>query len=1160
MAQFLSDYFDLKRRYLRSINIERDLDQVETLNGYILTDKAVEALKRILPAFTNKNTSSAWTLTGVYGTGKSAFAHFLISLCAPYNSKVHEKARSIACKALSEDNPILNTFMQYLSTKQSLFRAVVTSQKEHLSHSVIRALMNGLRVSEIGSIETKEKITRQLNEYQSKINSGTEIDSSEILNLIESILKDTGTDLLLVFDELGKNLEFAAHRRSDSDLYLLQQLAEFPRNSGNSVHVIGLLHQAFSEYASEIGLAQCNEWTKIQGRFEDIAFTDSSREMLRLIGQVIEQKENAPFLVKAKEQAPDWIKQLRKLLSIDDISADIISSIYPLHPVSALVLPKLCVKYAQNNRSLFTFLTSPEPASLKNYLALTEVDTERLPLFKLDKLYDYFIESIGVGFAAKQNLQRYLEIQSLLKDTNLDPDSLQALKAIGVLNLVTSAGFLKATRELVSLALCDEPDNSNERAHWESIIDSLLDRGLITHRKRVDELRMWKGSDFDVEAEIAIRIEKERTPLATLLNKFRPLKPIIAQRHSFRTGTLRLFERVYLDSSSELEKLECTNTSFDGLIGYWLDKNIPVNLPERTVGGKPLIIYIVDNLEELNAAALELAALCDIERESRHLETDGVARKEVKHRLFIARTHVDKIVNELFENFSTPKKYWVEGTFELFTSTASFNARLSEVCDRAYGEDFVLWNELINRRELTSQGSKARRLLIEAMLEHQDKDRLGFKGNGPEVSMYISVLQRTGIHRKEGDHYGFYPPLQSEVASLWNAIENFCLEANNKPRSLEDLYKRVTNPPYGIKLGVIPIFVAAVLLHHVEDVILYKDGSFIPVIGAEHFELLVKHPSRFSVKYVGVAGLKAHIFRDFETILCRPGKAISSQAGARNTTLLSVIKPLYRFTKRLPQYTLKTKSLSLEAQAVLKVLLQAYEPDELLFTALPKACGFDPIPNGEADNDEKAEEFRIRFVQILQEIQTAYEGLLGRCHDLLHNAFKIHTAKNRLREDLQIRASHLKDICAEPLLKRFIYAATDDSSSDKEWLEALVMVVADKPAEVWSDEDAGLFEIKLSELARKFNNLEALGAKNRALANRGVEASQITITKPNGIEIHEVAWLDSESSREIDELIEGFISLNNLRNDRKKQLAIIAKLTERLFDAKAHDAAAQISK
>ncbi len=114
--------------------------------------------------------------------------------------------------------------------------------------------------------------------------------------------------------------------------------------------------------------------------------------------------------------------------------------------------------------------------------------------------------------------------------------------------------------------------------------------------------------------------------------------------------------------------------------------------------------------------------------------------------------------------------------------------------------------------------------------------------------MYLSMLGETGIHRLEEGDRGFYPPLKNEVLSVWMAIEDFCVQAKEKPQTLDQLYQCLEAPPFGVKFGTIPVLLAAVLLHHVNDVSVYRDGTFIPVLGAEHFELLVKDPGLAHLK------------------------------------------------------------------------------------------------------------------------------------------------------------------------------------------------------------------------------------------------------------------------------------------------------------------------
>jgi hypothetical protein len=101
----LSEYFKLHRRYYRSGNLERDLDKPDAVQGYVPTERTAIALQRILSSIGDPNAHRAWTLTGVYGTGKSAFTHYLAALCAPEKSPVAKAALAIADEAFGPDSP-----------------------------------------------------------------------------------------------------------------------------------------------------------------------------------------------------------------------------------------------------------------------------------------------------------------------------------------------------------------------------------------------------------------------------------------------------------------------------------------------------------------------------------------------------------------------------------------------------------------------------------------------------------------------------------------------------------------------------------------------------------------------------------------------------------------------------------------------------------------------------------------------------------------------------------------------------------------------------------------------------------------------------------------------------------------------------------------------
>ena len=773
-----------------------------------------------------------------------------------------------------------------------VLRAVAAGQREPLSWTMARALSKAVNLH--FHKQGQSTLCKRIGTWEKDLETGeAKIDNQIVLESLTQLVRKTETPIFLVIDELGKNLEFAAHNQGIDDLYLLQQIAELQVKGDHQVYFLGLLHQSFAGYSERLASVEQSEWTKIQGRFEDIPFTESPSQMTRLIGQAIDREQADPILPVLDKSAKAWDTKLQNVLAEKEVTKAVLSKAYPIHPLAALVLPLLCTRYAQNDRSLFTFLTSDEPYAFQAFLGSAYVKSDCISTLQIHHLYDYFVESV-TGLASRINLQRWIEIQKLIEDAQgQSPDVIKVLKTIGILNLITTTGTLRATPELVALALCDLP-NSKDAKRWEAVIDGLTARGLLTYRKQLDELRIWEGSDFNVEAAIHELLEQSRTPLAEMLSQVHPMKPLVAQRHYIETGTLRYFGQRYVDSLSKVAGLKCSNDSHDGLIVYCLDSTEPESVPQETADGKPLVWVRVGRFDLLRVRAKELQILRQIQKEAPELRSDAVASKEVKYRLVEAERLLDETVAQAFDWGTAENDCWVNGEPVVVASSRQFQHLLSGVCGRIYPQGLKLDNELINRRELTSQGAKARRELIESMIERGNQPRLGFEGYGPEVAMYNSVLSATGIHRDGEDGVGFYPPgAESGVSSAWDAVEAFCVGAKAEQWSLQLLYEQLAEPPYGIKHGVIPVLFAAVLLHRVDDVGFYKDGTFVPVLGPEHFELLVKDPSRFSVKHFEMVGLRSDVFKELEVILRSPTAKISN--GCAQCFASNDCKPLFRF-------------------------------------------------------------------------------------------------------------------------------------------------------------------------------------------------------------------------------------------------------------------------
>lgn len=1125
-----SDFVSVKRRYTRSVNLERDIKIPDSIQGYIPTPRSIDGLTRFIKSASQTHSVRAWTLTGAYGTGKSAFAHFLTTLCGPEDDKAKQKAIRILL-TVDARNKLSKQINKHVPQKGFL-RAIVTAQREPIANTIARALYNGATLFWGNALGRKPNVLNELAEINTIAKKGKNVEPTHLLYLLGELNRVSKTGIILIIDELGKNLEHSAQHQAVDDLYLLQQIAELPSEAdGNNVFILGLLHQAFVDYAHSLGSEQRKEWSKIQGRFEDIPFIESSNRMIQLIGNAIKRAENPEF----KNQATSWTKQWTEALSefenLNSIDQGNINSVFPIHPLTALALPILCSKYSQNDRTLFTFLSSEEPNSFASFLKSTSFENENLECLKLYHLYDYFIETAGLSFSMRPQLQRWVEIHSRITDAKyLEPELVNILKTIGILNLISTTGYLKASKKTVAHAMCNVPNNQRDLTRWGASIDKIIRKGFLTWRKQIDELRIWEGSDFDIDIEVQNQSQLINIALAQLLNKYFPLKPLIAQRHSYQTGTLRYFERVYHDDITQLEEVECESKDSDGLIIYWLGDNTEFNkiggVPQTTTDGRPVIVLCAAELKALKNSCHEYTALSRIKTNSKQLQSDGVARREVVQRTLYAERILEESLNRSFDITSNYFKSYRLGVKKKYNSWIAFQNDLSETLDTTYHKGLRLWNELINRRELTSQGAAARHKLITAMLESEGQEKLGIVGAGPEYSMFESMLLNTGMYKEIESGWVFAKPYdEPSILSVWKAIEKYLKSAINKPKSLGQLYEILSKPPYGVKNGPIPVLLLGLLQYYKEYISIYQDGNFVPVLGAEHFELYYKKPERFSAKFFNITGLRAQLFQELEGIfiIYKENKITK----LRNQTILSVVASIFRFIKRLPDFTIETKeALSDKSVAVRDAILKANEPDVLLFETLPEACGLSNLKIHDCADKKVIKTFRSNLAEALKELQTAYEKLLTDCKLLIYSAFKISSDIHKLREDLRVRSSYLHNRVVEDQLRRFILAAIDETETNANWLENLIMIIADKPPRVWKDKDRIVFESKLHDLARRFNNLEALQKEMSRDSKTGYIARRITVTKPDGKDLSHVAWIDQEQMRRLEKIAQSIYDEN----------------------------------
>ncbi|PNY80836.1 hypothetical protein [Deinococcus koreensis] len=1043
-------------RFLRSVRLDHDLHRAETLQGYVITPQVRTVLRRILTALRVEG-ARALTLTGPYGTGKSAFALFLARL-------VREPAGEAWTLLSKADGVLAAEARQVLS--RPILPIALTLRRARLSV----ALLEGIEQQAQG-IAGAEGLAAEVAEALSSDHD--ELDSRTVLRYVAT-LKEHAVQagfggILIVFDEMGKGLEYEARYGSD-DIYLLQELAEVAARSGQyPLLFVGVLHQGFEQYGEHLLASARKEWGKVQGRFGDIEFLEPPEQQMRLAAQALGVLSPPPSkTVRAQAQtAAQALTELgqapKKIAALEFVS--LAAEAAPIHPTALMALPYVFRRFAQNERSLFAYLLSGEPH------AVPQQWQSRQELIRLPDLFDYFTVNLLSSLSRQASARRWIEVvDAVEREPNLPPLDVEILKAVGLLSVLSDMGALNATYELICTALRDAPENSEVRAS----LDRLQEKSLIVFRRYNHTYRVWEGSDIDIEERLE---EGRRTvgaslALSEILERHLPRRPMVARRHSFDTGTLRYFEVHYADAPPPSAALK-TDSGGEGVLLCALPTNAEQAdvfaqwAQEPEVAGRPeLLVVIPQQLHTLREAAVEVRALHWIRETTPELRDDRVARREVAERLAhleaVLMSAVDQLIDPRPAPTGSEAAYWYGGeALDIQTPRLAVQL-LSDILDEVYADSPCVLNELVNRRTLSSAAAAGRGKLMSLMLSAAAEPLLGLDPEAfpPERSMYESVLREAQLHvpvnpdEEEGAWHFADPPggHHTNLAPVWQALASAIFDAQ-EPFNVGKLFAKLAAPPYGVTEGLQPVLLLAFMQAHPHEISFYREGSFIPDPGMADFEVLARRPELFAVMGSRVSGGRADV-------LHRMAKGYKTEPA-----LVPVVRALIRGVRSLPETSWRTKGLPENVLRLRETFNQARSPEQLLFTDIPAALGLPPISD-EPTPPEQVEAFfkALNAANTTWAKHAPHQILQARATLLAALGFP---ATNAGWQTLIEQATLLQDrplpTSLIPLVKRLSVAGEPDLV-----LDGVLALVAGRSPRSWTDADAERFPTQAHALAQAY--------------------------------------------------------------------------------------------
>lgn len=1069
-------------RYTRSINVERDRGSPSIVDAYLPTARSIDLLATVTATLDKEDCPRAWSLVGPYGSGKSSFALFLHELLGSSSSAKNAAARTLA----AEDPELARRFAR----QGPWCRVVLTGCAEPLGTRLLMALDDAATDFWKGKPGRKPAVVQEI---RCACERGALADS-QVLDLVDrlqaAIERSGAAGLLVVIDELGKFLEYET-RQGGGSIFLLQQLAErtFRGRKANMLLFV-LLHQGFDLYARGMRQRLKDDWAKVQGRFESVSFVEAPAQTLRVVAAAFSNVLTGTQRKVVHEQATRMAKALSHAKALPagvetDAAGHIFAQCYPIHPVSLLVLPQLCQRFAQNERTLFSYLGSREPHGFQESLMALAKFGDWVPP---SHIYDYFLHNQPAVLADPLTHRRWAEVVTAIERVEdrsnstqpggtAEPPAVMLAKTVGVLNLISRSEGLKASEDVLRQLF------ATKRGFREAM-EPLLDSSIVQYRRFSGEYRVWQGTDFDIDERTAV--EKDGLgdfDLAAALGVRVAVPPVLARRHSIRTGALRYFEIAFVDARAP--RLAPSDADSPRIVIFLAEghEDEAVFRQEMASARSNEIWALRKEATTIRSAVADVLALEGVQRSGQELAADPVAAREVRERLQAARTTEREVFNTLVGDPSLSEWFW-RGAPVLITDRRSLQGTLSGAMDRVYADAPVIRNELINRDQLSSQAAAARNKLFQHMLAQQSKRGLDIRKYPPERAIYRSVLEAGRLHIETETGWAFVEPDSEDPLQLrpsWLRLEELFAASEAEPVTLEALMDALGKPPFGVKRGVFPIVFLHYYLLHRFEVAVYAEKTYAPALTYEHLQRMVRRPDLFSFQRFRIEGIRAALFDEYSRALFGEVR--------KSVKLLDLVRPLTQFVLGLDEHAQKTRRLSKVTLRARQAFFLSKSPERFLLEELPAACGFDGVSGYSG--------FADVLITTLSELKGAHGALREHMHDTLCGSFGLTggTSLTELRDVLRGRCHGLDEYTVDVQgLRSFIRRIGEPSATDEAWFNGVLLFLGQKPTAKWTDQDRDTAEYRLVEFCRRLLDLEKLRLHYDATSRRD-SAREVILVK-----------------------------------------------------------------
>lgn len=665
-------------------------------------------------------------------------------------------------------------------------------------------------------------------EIYPRITAGSEFNPmavSEVLPLYKSISEKLVEDyeysgIYIVFDEFSKFIESQNGTAAGANMKLLQDICELATDSQNAqIYFTMIAHKSIKEYGKYLSQDIINSFTGIEGRIIEKTFVTSEKNNFELIKNAIikddDKLKNIPcyeslFCEKAMKDYYE-VPAFKSKFPESDFNNIILKGCYPLNPIASYLLLNISEKAAQNERTLFTFISNDEPNSMAKFVSEHNEDKEWS--IGADLIYDYFSTLFKKEVANEYVHNIWLSAEYSIDKCESD-DQKKIIKALAIILIVKNEEELPATDKYLKLSV-----NASDASQ---AIEELVEKNFI-YKKPIDGFYSFKtqaGSQLRKEIKRQRELKGDNVNYGQALLSVTGKYYIVPRKYNTKHMMTRYFTNQFMRvedflniDSAEAILEDCLG---DGkVISLYSFEEIQQEQVRKhlfKLGDQRLVVVCPRQAIKVRKQLMDYEIIQELARNSIFVGNNEILKRELPILIEDLTREIEILVNSVYEDDGETKVFSIDGNDILADKTGSEEFVVNRCCENVYYKTPLINNELVNRSDITTtQTKKARTNVIRTILTHTDTEDF-YKGSNQEATVYRSLFCVTGVISNK---------MKPNLKSALDEIDKFIDSCSDKKKLMIDLIRKLTSAPYGMRAGVIPFYVGYVFANRREDIIVY---------------------------------------------------------------------------------------------------------------------------------------------------------------------------------------------------------------------------------------------------------------------------------------------------------------------------------------------------